>query len=187
MYEPVITLLSTALVTWQPGESPPMRTGSRVPGGVPRNTYRTGDDRWVVLSGPTDPQVGARARGHRARHAGGTRPVRHVAGSARGGRRARRPGRDLDRRARPRRRDPRLRRCARPGDPGERPRHADRRPARAGARERAHCRRSRPRAGRAARTDGAVERHTGHRALAGPRPRGRHRRRDRRLAARAAE
>ena len=34
-----------------------MRTGSRVPGGVPRNTYRTGDDRWVVLSGPTDPQV----------------------------------------------------------------------------------------------------------------------------------
>ena len=57
MYEPVITLLSTALVTWQPGTPPPMRTGSRVPGGVPRNTYRTGDDRWVVLSGPTDPQV----------------------------------------------------------------------------------------------------------------------------------
>ena len=57
MYEPVITLLSTALVAWQPGSPPPMRTGSRVPGGVPRNTYRTADDRWVVLSGPTDPQV----------------------------------------------------------------------------------------------------------------------------------
>ncbi len=57
MYEPVITLLSTALVAWQPGDAPPMRTGSRVPGGVPRNTYRTADDRWVVLSGPTDPQV----------------------------------------------------------------------------------------------------------------------------------
>ena len=57
MYEPVITLLSTALVAWKPGSPPPKRTGSRVPGGVPRNTYRTGDDRWVVLSGPTDPQV----------------------------------------------------------------------------------------------------------------------------------
>ena len=57
MYEPVITLLSTALVTWQPGDAPPMRTGSRVPGGVPRNTYRTHDNRWVVLSGPTNPQV----------------------------------------------------------------------------------------------------------------------------------
>jgi crotonobetainyl-CoA:carnitine CoA-transferase CaiB-like acyl-CoA transferase len=57
MYEPVITLLSTALVAWQPGTPAPTRTGSRVPGGVPRNTYRTRDDRWVVLSGPTDPQV----------------------------------------------------------------------------------------------------------------------------------
>jgi crotonobetainyl-CoA:carnitine CoA-transferase CaiB-like acyl-CoA transferase len=57
MYEPVITLLSTALVAWSPGSEPPSRTGSRVPGGVPRNTYRTGDDRWVVLSGPTDAQV----------------------------------------------------------------------------------------------------------------------------------
>jgi crotonobetainyl-CoA:carnitine CoA-transferase CaiB-like acyl-CoA transferase len=57
MYEPIITLMSTAMVAWEPGTPPPMRTGSRVPGGVPRNTYRTADDRWVVLSGPTDPQV----------------------------------------------------------------------------------------------------------------------------------
>jgi crotonobetainyl-CoA:carnitine CoA-transferase CaiB-like acyl-CoA transferase len=57
MYEPVVALLGTALAAWQPGEEPPTRTGSRVPGGVPRNIYRTGDGRWVVLSGTTDAQV----------------------------------------------------------------------------------------------------------------------------------
>jgi crotonobetainyl-CoA:carnitine CoA-transferase CaiB-like acyl-CoA transferase len=34
-----------------------MRTGSRIPTGVPRNVYRAGDDRWLVLSGTTDRQV----------------------------------------------------------------------------------------------------------------------------------
>jgi crotonobetainyl-CoA:carnitine CoA-transferase CaiB-like acyl-CoA transferase len=57
MYEPVIAVLGTALAAWVPGSEPPMRTGSRVPGGVPRNTYRTADGRWVVLSGTTDAQV----------------------------------------------------------------------------------------------------------------------------------
>ena len=57
MYEPVIAILGTALAAWVPGSEPPMRTGSRVPGGVPRNTYRTADGRWVVLSGTTDAQV----------------------------------------------------------------------------------------------------------------------------------
>ncbi len=57
MYEPIIAILGTALAAWTPGQDPPNRTGSRVPGGVPRNTYRTADRRWVVLSGTTDAQV----------------------------------------------------------------------------------------------------------------------------------
>ena len=57
MYEPIVAILGTALAAWTPGSEPPTRTGSRVPGGVPRNTYRTADGRWVVLSGTTDAQV----------------------------------------------------------------------------------------------------------------------------------
>jgi crotonobetainyl-CoA:carnitine CoA-transferase CaiB-like acyl-CoA transferase len=57
MYEPVIAMLGTALAAWTPPAPPPTRTGSRVPGGVPRNTYRAVDNRWVVLSGTTDAQV----------------------------------------------------------------------------------------------------------------------------------
>jgi crotonobetainyl-CoA:carnitine CoA-transferase CaiB-like acyl-CoA transferase len=57
MFEPVIGVLGTALAAWMPPSPPPTRTGSRVPGGVPRNTYRAGDGRWVVLSGTTDAQV----------------------------------------------------------------------------------------------------------------------------------
>jgi len=57
MFEPPLALLSTVIAGWLPTEEPPRRTGSRVPGGVPRNTYQAGDGRWVVLSGTTDAQV----------------------------------------------------------------------------------------------------------------------------------
>jgi crotonobetainyl-CoA:carnitine CoA-transferase CaiB-like acyl-CoA transferase len=57
MYEPIVALLGPAVAAWQPGEAPPARTGSRVPGGVPRNVYRAGDGRFLVLSGTTDAQV----------------------------------------------------------------------------------------------------------------------------------
>lgn len=57
MYEPVLALLATATVGWRPGEPPPLRNGSRVEGAIPRNCYRTADDRYVIISGPTDAQV----------------------------------------------------------------------------------------------------------------------------------
>jgi crotonobetainyl-CoA:carnitine CoA-transferase CaiB-like acyl-CoA transferase len=57
MYEPLLALLGPAVAAWQPGDEPPTRTGSRVPGGVPRNVYRAGDGRFLVLSGTTDAQV----------------------------------------------------------------------------------------------------------------------------------
>ena len=58
-YEPVLTLMQPTIIAYDPAgdEPPPMRTGSRIPTGVPRNVYRTGDDRWLVLSGTTDRQV----------------------------------------------------------------------------------------------------------------------------------
>jgi crotonobetainyl-CoA:carnitine CoA-transferase CaiB-like acyl-CoA transferase len=59
MYEPVLTLMQSTIVAYDPAgdEPPPHRTGSRVPTGVPRNVYRTRDDRWLVVSGTTDRQV----------------------------------------------------------------------------------------------------------------------------------
>jgi crotonobetainyl-CoA:carnitine CoA-transferase CaiB-like acyl-CoA transferase len=57
MYEPVLGLLALPVAAWDGVSAPPTRTGSRVQGGVPRNVYRTADDRWVVLSGTTDAQV----------------------------------------------------------------------------------------------------------------------------------
>jgi crotonobetainyl-CoA:carnitine CoA-transferase CaiB-like acyl-CoA transferase len=57
MFEPVVAVLSTVLAAWAPTSPAPLRTGSRVPGGVPRNVYRAGDGRWVALSGTTDAQV----------------------------------------------------------------------------------------------------------------------------------
>ena len=58
-YEPVLTLMQPTIIAYDPtaDEPPPMRTGSRIPTGVPRNVYRTADDRWLVLSGTTDRQV----------------------------------------------------------------------------------------------------------------------------------
>lgn len=57
MFEPVLLLVGTALVAWTPGTPSPIRTGSQVPGGVPRNVYRTADGKWLAVSGPTDQQV----------------------------------------------------------------------------------------------------------------------------------
>jgi crotonobetainyl-CoA:carnitine CoA-transferase CaiB-like acyl-CoA transferase len=57
MYEPVLQLLASTLVAFDPGAPPPRRMGSRVPGGVPRNTYRARDGRWIALSATTDAQV----------------------------------------------------------------------------------------------------------------------------------
>ncbi len=57
MFEPVLALLGPAVAAWQPGEEPPSRTGSRGPGGVPRNVYQGSDGRFLVLSGTTDAQV----------------------------------------------------------------------------------------------------------------------------------
>jgi crotonobetainyl-CoA:carnitine CoA-transferase CaiB-like acyl-CoA transferase len=57
MYEPILALLATEAVAWSPGDPAPVRNGSRVRGAIPRNCYRTADDRYVVISGPTDAQV----------------------------------------------------------------------------------------------------------------------------------
>jgi len=57
MYEPILHLLAGTIVAYDPTGEPPRRTGSRVPGGVPRNVYRTGDGHWLVVSGTTDAQV----------------------------------------------------------------------------------------------------------------------------------
>jgi crotonobetainyl-CoA:carnitine CoA-transferase CaiB-like acyl-CoA transferase len=57
IYEAVMQLLGPAMATWSPGQPAPSRTGSRIPAATPRNVYTTSDDRWVVISGPTDSQV----------------------------------------------------------------------------------------------------------------------------------
>jgi len=56
-FEPVLALLGPAVAAWTPGDEPPGRTGSRVPGGVPRNVYQGSDGRFLVLSATTDAQV----------------------------------------------------------------------------------------------------------------------------------
>jgi crotonobetainyl-CoA:carnitine CoA-transferase CaiB-like acyl-CoA transferase len=58
MFEPVLQLTGGTIASWDPDREPPARSGSRVLGGVPRNVYRTRDDRWVAVSGTTDAQVG---------------------------------------------------------------------------------------------------------------------------------
>lgn len=57
MFEPVLQLLTGAVVAYRDGDPAPQRTGSRVPNGVPRNVYRTRDDAWLVVSGTTDNQI----------------------------------------------------------------------------------------------------------------------------------
>lgn len=57
MYEPVLQILGGTISAFEPGTSPPTRSGSRVHGGAPRNVYRSQDGRWLALSGTTDAQV----------------------------------------------------------------------------------------------------------------------------------
>jgi crotonobetainyl-CoA:carnitine CoA-transferase CaiB-like acyl-CoA transferase len=57
MYEPVLAVLGGTIAGYDPVD-PPVRSGSRVRGGVPRNVYRTGDGGYVAVSGTTDRQVG---------------------------------------------------------------------------------------------------------------------------------
>jgi crotonobetainyl-CoA:carnitine CoA-transferase CaiB-like acyl-CoA transferase len=56
MYEPVLAILGGTIAGYDPAD-PPRRSGSRVRGGAPRNVYQTRDDRYVAVSGTTDPQV----------------------------------------------------------------------------------------------------------------------------------
>jgi crotonobetainyl-CoA:carnitine CoA-transferase CaiB-like acyl-CoA transferase len=57
MYEPILQMLSPTIAAYERGGEVPSRTGSRVPGGVPRNVYRTAEGHWIVVSGTTDAQV----------------------------------------------------------------------------------------------------------------------------------
>ena len=57
MYEPVLAIMGATIAAWDGASPPPTRSGSRVHGGVPRNVYRTRDDRYVAVSGTTDAQV----------------------------------------------------------------------------------------------------------------------------------
>lgn len=57
MYEPVLQILGGTISSFDPGNSAPTRSGSRVHGGAPRNVYRTRDGHWLALSGTTDAQV----------------------------------------------------------------------------------------------------------------------------------
>jgi crotonobetainyl-CoA:carnitine CoA-transferase CaiB-like acyl-CoA transferase len=57
MYEPVLQILGGTINAFDVGTEPPIRSGSRVYGGVPRNVYRTRDDQWLALSSTTDSQI----------------------------------------------------------------------------------------------------------------------------------
>ncbi len=55
--EAVLSLLGATFAGWRAGEPVPTRHGSRIAAATPRNVYRTGDGRFVVVSAPTDGQV----------------------------------------------------------------------------------------------------------------------------------
>ena len=57
MYEPILQMIAPTIAAYERGGEVPNRTGSRVPGGVPRNVYRTAEGHWIVVSGTTDAQV----------------------------------------------------------------------------------------------------------------------------------
>ncbi|MFO7590592.1 MAG: CoA transferase [Acidimicrobiia bacterium] len=57
MVEPMLHVMAGTIAGWDREGAPPIRSGSRVPGGVPRNVYRTADEQYVAVSGTTDAQV----------------------------------------------------------------------------------------------------------------------------------
>ena len=57
MIDPMLQVMAGTIAGWDGIGDPPRRSGSRVPGGVPRNVYCTNDDRFVAVSGTTDAQV----------------------------------------------------------------------------------------------------------------------------------
>ena len=57
MYEPVLQFLTNPILRYGHSGVSESRAGSRIPGSAPRNTYRTRDGRWVVISAVTDRMV----------------------------------------------------------------------------------------------------------------------------------
>lgn len=57
MYEPVLQFLANGVMQYVKTGNQPERAGGRIPGAVPRNTYRTRDGHWLVLSAVTDGMV----------------------------------------------------------------------------------------------------------------------------------
>jgi len=62
MYEPILQFLINGVPLYARTGQVERRSGSRIPGAVPRNTYRTRDGRWLALSAVTDRLVAALLR-----------------------------------------------------------------------------------------------------------------------------
>jgi crotonobetainyl-CoA:carnitine CoA-transferase CaiB-like acyl-CoA transferase len=54
MYEPILQLLTNGITQLGSTGEVPRRSGSRIPGAVPRNVYQTRDGAWIALSAVTD-------------------------------------------------------------------------------------------------------------------------------------
>ncbi len=117
--ESVLTLLGATFAGWNPGEPVPERLGSRIATATPRNVYRTADNRYMVVSAPTDAEVArvltligvtddaSRARFATAGAARARSPTSSTSGSPAGSAR----GRSTTRSRRSTRRACRARRC----------------------------------------------------------------------------
>jgi formyl-CoA transferase len=57
MYEPILQFLLNGVLRYGRTGEAERRSGSRIPGAVPRNTYRTRDGQWVALSAVTDRMI----------------------------------------------------------------------------------------------------------------------------------
>jgi crotonobetainyl-CoA:carnitine CoA-transferase CaiB-like acyl-CoA transferase len=57
MYEPILQFLANGVMQYVKTGDQPQRAGSRIPGAVPRNTYRARDGLWLALSAVTDRMV----------------------------------------------------------------------------------------------------------------------------------
>jgi succinyl-CoA--D-citramalate CoA-transferase len=62
MYEPILQFLINGVPLFARSGMVERRSGSRIPGAVPRNTYRTRDGRWLALSAVTDRLVASLLR-----------------------------------------------------------------------------------------------------------------------------